>query len=168
MEFADAGGVPVIHPFPESLMTYSRFPLRPIALAICLSTAAALAADPKAALSDFDGMDADHDSRVSAREHEAATQKMFRTLDANGDGKVTAAEMDAAHRKVTGKNPSEKEMSGAEKIKAIDIDGDGLLMAAEHAAGSRAMFEKMDTNRDGYLDRAEWTAGHAALMKKPK
>jgi Ca2+-binding EF-hand superfamily protein len=149
-------------------MTNSRFPLRPFALAICLSAAAALAADPKAALSEFDGMDTDRDGRISAREHEAATQKMFRTMDANGDGKVTASEMDAAHRKITGKNPSDKDMSGAEKIKAIDIDGDGVLMAAEHAAASRAMFDKMDTNRDGYLGKDEWTAGHAALTKKPK
>jgi hypothetical protein len=59
-------------------------------------------------------------------------------------------------------------MSAAEKIKALDIDGDGVLMAAEHAAGSQAMFERMDTNHDGYLDQAEWTAGHAALMKQPR
>lgn len=149
-------------------MTNSSFPLRPFALALCLSAATALAADPKAAPAGFDGMDADRDSRISAREHETATQSMFRTMDANGDGKVTASEMDAAHRKITGKNASAKDMSGAEKIKVIDIDGDGVLMAAEHAAGSRAMFDKMDANRDGYLARGEWTAGHAALMKKSK
>jgi hypothetical protein len=28
------------------------------------------------------------------------------------------------------------------------------------------MFEKMDTDKDGYLSKAEWDAGHAALMKK--
>jgi hypothetical protein len=149
-------------------MIDSRFPLRPLALAICLSATAALAADPKAALSEFDGMDTNRDGRVSAAEHEAATQKMFRTMDGNGDGKVTAAEMDAAHKKVTGKNAAPGDMTGAEKIKAIDIDGDGVLMAAEHVAGSKAMFEKMDTNRDGQLSKDEWTAGHAALMKKPK
>lgn len=113
-------------------------------------------------------MDADRDSGISAREHEAATQNMFRVMDANGDGKVTASEMDAAHRKVTGRNASAKDMSGAEKIKVIDIDGDGVLMAAEHAAGSRAMFDKMDTDRDGNLDKGELTAGRAALMKRPK
>jgi Ca2+-binding EF-hand superfamily protein len=149
-------------------MTNSRFLLRPFALAICLSAAAALAADPRPALSDFDGMDANHDGRISAREHEAGAQKMFWAMDANRDGKVTAAEMDAAHRKITGKTASGKDLSAAEKMKAIDTDGNGVVVAAEHAAGSRAMFEKMDTNHDGFLDRAEWTAEHAALLKKPQ
>jgi EF hand len=29
------------------------------------------------------------------------------------------------------------------------------------------MFRKMDANKDGYLSKDEWSAGHAALMKKP-
>jgi Ca2+-binding EF-hand superfamily protein len=149
-------------------MTNSRFLPRPFALAICLWATATVAADPQAAPADFAGMDANRDGRISASEHEAGAQKMFRAMDANRDGKVTAAEMDAAHRKVTGKNASANDLSGAEKIKAVDIDGDGILTAAEHAAGSRAMFDKMDTNHDGYLDPAEWTAAHAALRKNPK
>jgi hypothetical protein len=166
-EFARAGGVEVnLLPMRNSPMKNPRPLLRPLTLAICLTATAALAADPKAPLSEFDGMDTNRDGRVSAAEHEAATQKMFKAMDANGDGKVTAAEMDAAHKKVTGKSASSGDMSGAQKIKAIDIDGDGVLMGAEHVAGSKAMFEKMDSNRDGQLSRDEWTAGHAALMKK--
>ena len=58
-------------------------------------------------------------------------------------------------------------MSAAAKIKVVDKDGDGVLPASEHEAGARAMFGKMDANRDGYLSKAEWDAGHAALNKKP-
>ena len=87
-------------------------------------------------------------------------------MDANRDGKVTAAEMDAAYEKVTGKKASTSDMSAADKIKVVDTNGDGILTAAEHAAGSRAMFQKMDADRDGYLSKAEWTVGHAALMQK--
>jgi hypothetical protein len=135
------------------------------ALALCFSTTS-LAADSKGkpALSEFDSMDADRDGRVSAAEHAAAAKKMFELMDANRDGKVTAAEMDAAQDKVTGRKASKGGMGAADKIRVIDTDRDGVLSAAEHAAGSKAMFEKMDENKDGYLSRREWDAGHAALM----
>jgi hypothetical protein len=129
----------------------------------------AFAAEPRPAAADaeFRTMDANKDSKVSADEHAAASKKMFDTMDTNRDGKVTAAEMDAAHQRVTGKKARKSEMSAADKIKVIDKDGDGILTAEEHAAGSRAMFEKMDTNKDGFLTQSELAAGHASMMKKP-
>ena len=139
-----------------------------ILIALCFSSAAVLAADPKGqpALSEFDGVDTNRDGRVSAAEHAAAAKKMFRAMDANRDGKVTAAEMDAAYSKVTGNKADQSGMSGADKIRVVDRDGDGVLTASEHDAASKEMFRKMDADRDGYLSREEWTTGHAALMKK--
>jgi Ca2+-binding EF-hand superfamily protein len=127
------------------------------------------AAGPKSSATDteFRMMDTNHDGKVSAEEHGAASKHMFDMMDANRDGKVTAAEMDAAHRRITGKRAKKSDMSAAVKIKVIDTDGDGILTAEEHAAGSRAMFEKMDTNRNGVLTRMELAAGHASMMKKP-
>ncbi len=138
-----------------------------ILIALCFSSAAVLAADPKGqpALSQFEGMDADRDGRISAAEHAATAKKMFRTLDANRDGKVTADEMAAAYTKVTGKKAEESDISAADRIRMVDRDGDGVLTASEHDAASKEMFRKMDANRDRYLSRVEWTAGHAALMK---
>lgn len=139
-----------------------------ILIALCFSSAAVLAADPrgKPALSEFEGMDADRDARISADEHAAAARKMFRAMDANRDGKVTASEMDAAYTEVTGRQAEASDVNAAEKIRMVDRDGDGVLTASEHDAASKEMFRKMDANRDGYLSREEWTAGHAALMKK--
>ena len=139
-----------------------------ILIALCFSSAAVLAADPKGqpALSQFEGMDTNRDGRISAAEHAAAAKKMFRAMDANRDGNVSAAEMDAAYSKVTGNKADPSGMSGADKIKAVDRDGDGVLTASEHDAASKEMFRKMDADRDGYLSREEWTAGHAALMNK--
>ena len=136
------------------------------ALATYFSAAAPVIAEPKAkpALAEFDGVDANRDGRISAAEHAAAAKKMFRAMDANRDGNVTAAEMDAAYSKVTGNKAEQSGMSGADKIKVVDRDGDGVLTASEHDAASKEMFRKMDTDRDGYLSREEWTAGHAALM----
>ena len=114
----------------------------------------------------FKSMDTNGDGKISAEEHAAAAKKMFEMMDANKDGKVTAEEMTAAHEKVTGKKAGAGEMSSADKIKVIDTNGDGALSAEEHAAGSKMMFDKMDTDKDGFLTKAEMTAGHQKLMKK--
>ena len=127
------------------------------------------AAGPKSSAADaeFRAMDTNKDGKVSADEHAAASKKMFDMMDANRDGKVTAAEMAAAYQRITGKKAKKSDMSSAEKIKVIDTDGDGILTAEEHAAGSRAMFEKMNTDRDGFLTKSELAAGHGSMMKKP-
>ena len=41
-----------------------------------------------------------------------------------------------------------------------------MLTAEEHAVGSKMMFDKMDTNKDGFVGKAELDAGHAKMMKK--
>jgi Ca2+-binding EF-hand superfamily protein len=100
-------------------------------------------------------------SLLNTSEHAAGASRMFEAMDANKDGKVTAAEMDAAHERVTGQKAMKGEMTAADKIKVVDADGDGILTAAEHAAGSRKMFEAMDTNKDGFVGKEELAAGHA-------
>ena len=130
----------------------------------CLPTA--VAQDKSATAAQFKSMDTNGDGKISRAEHAAGAKKMFEAMDASKDGKVIAAEMDAAHQKVTGKPPAKGEMSSAEKIKVVDTNGDGVLTAEEHAAGARAMFDRMDTNKDGFLSPAELEAGHARLLKK--
>lgn len=63
-----------------------------------------------------------------------------------------------------------KAMSSAEKIAVIDTDRDGIITAEEHAAGARAMFERMDGNHDGKVTAAEMDAAHSAMSenKQPK
>jgi Ca2+-binding EF-hand superfamily protein len=113
----------------------------------------------------FEGMDLDHDGRIGASEHAAATRRMFATMDSNADGKVTVAEMDKAHQQVTGQKAKRGDMASTEKIRTIDQNGDRALSAAEHDAGSAMMFAAMDGNKDGRLSRAEFDKGHAALGK---
>ena len=91
---------------------------------------------------------------------------MFTTMDTNGDGKVTAEEMTTAHGESPARSRPQGEMSAAEKIKTIDANGDGMLTAEEHAAGAKTMFERMDTDQDGFVSRAEMAAGHAMKMRK--
>jgi len=113
----------------------------------------------------FKQMDTNGDGKISAEEHAAAVKKMFDIMDANHDGKVTADEMTAAHEKITGKKAQPGEMSSADKIKMFDTNGDGVLSAEEHQTGAKAMFDKMDADKDGFVTKAEMTAAHKTMKK---
>ncbi|HEY4368539.1 MAG TPA: hypothetical protein VGN07_14980 [Steroidobacteraceae bacterium] len=92
--------------------------------------------------------------QISASDHAASAQKRFEAMDADHDGKVTAAEINAGHgaERIAWAN---KPMSAADKIKTFDRNNDGALSAKEYADGSQAMFNKLDTDSDGYLSAAE-------------
>ena len=144
-----------------------------VALGLAGLASLALAAGSKGgADAEFSMMDTDHDGKVSADEHAAGAKRMFDTMDANHDGKVTArehasaAEREAAHEKITGEKAGARDLGSAEKIRMVDRNGDGVLTAKEHRKASRAMFRKMDTDKDGSLSKAEFEAGHAALKKQ--
>ncbi|TWI05981.1 EF hand domain-containing protein [Luteimonas cucumeris] len=55
-----------------------------------------------------------------------------------------------------------------DKAKSMDADGDGRITATEHAAGAKAMFERMDANRDGIVTSVEMDASHAAKKQDGK
>jgi Ca2+-binding EF-hand superfamily protein len=117
----------------------------------------------------FEALDANGDGKISPDEHSAAAARMFEKMDENGDGKVTASEMEAAKQKMLadrGMKGPKSPMSAADKIKTIDTNGDGVLSADEHAAGAKAMFDRMDTNDDGTLSKAEMKAGHEKFLQK--
>jgi Ca2+-binding EF-hand superfamily protein len=133
------------------------------AFGFALLPSAAFADNPKAG---FESMDANGDGKISPDEHAASASRMFEKMDTNADGKVTAAEMTAAHQNMTGKKAEKGELTAAEKIKIIDTNGDGVLTADEHATGAKAMFDKMDTDEDSYLTKAELKAGHQKYMHK--
>lgn len=59
-----------------------------------------------------------------------------------------------------------KTMSSAEKIAVIDSNRDGIVTAEEHAAGARAMFERMDADHDGKVSAAEMDAAHRAMSQQ--
>jgi Ca2+-binding EF-hand superfamily protein len=115
-------------------------------------------------------MDANGDGQVSRDEHTLAAKKMFDTMDADKDGKVTATEMEAAHAQIAGKDAKKMKghMTAADKIKKVDANGDGMLSVAEHGTGADTMFDKMDTDKNGSLSKAELEAGHKTLMKAHK
>ena len=110
-------------------------------------------------------MDTNNDGMVSASEHAAGSQKMFEAMDANSDGSVTAAEMDAVHQARMKEGKATMPMSSADKIKSKDTNGDGMLSAAEYSAGAQRKFSDMDANHDGNLSQTEMKAGDPMASK---
>lgn len=137
------------------MKTLNRYAIAALVGSFALS-GAALAGDDK-----LDRLDADKDGKITAAEYTAGSKTAFDKLDANADGKVTAAEMDAAYTTSKAAVGAAKAPSG-ERIKALDTDGDGSLSSVEHEAGSRAMFDKLDANKDGSLTAEEIKAAHEA------
>jgi len=135
-------------------------------LALALVAAAALMPSAWSADNAFSKMDSDSDGRVTAAEHARGARAMFVAMDRNGDGRVTADEMTAAQAQVGSGTPESRALSSADKIRVIDRNRDKVLTLREHVAGAREMFARMDGNRDGRLDEAEYSAGQARLMAR--
>jgi hypothetical protein len=135
-------------------------------LALALVAAAACAAPAWSAGDTFSAMDTDGDGRVTAAEHARGARAMFVAMDRDGDGRVTAGEMTSAQPQVGSGTPESRALPAADKIRAVDRNQDKVLTLREHVAGAREMFARMDGNRDGRLDEAEYSAGQARLMAR--
>lgn len=54
------------------------------------------------------------------------------------------------------------------RMERIDTDGDGKISKAEFIAKHEAMFTKIDTDGDGYLSKEEKKAGRQKMHEKMK
>ena len=68
---------------------------------------------------------------------------------------------DGAHEKMTGKKANKATCRRPTRSRSSTPTGTASLTAEEHAAGAKRMFDKMDSDKDGFLTRAELAAGHA-------
>jgi EF hand len=97
-------------------------------------------------------IDADGDGKFS-REESAKYKgiaKDFDKIDANKDGFLTKDEMKAQRAK-----------RAETKLKAIDGNQDGRISRAEADAKTPKLaknFDKLDANKDGFIDKAEMAA----------
>jgi len=141
-------------------------------------------------------IDANADGNITRAEAEASIAARFATIDANSDGFVTQDEMKTHHetkraemkakweaKKAEGeaagkparegkpkreKDPAKaadwqakKAEKSAEHWAAMDTDGDGRLSLAEFTAQHIKFFDKMDADNDGTITKAELEAAKA-------
>lgn len=81
----------------------------------------------------------------------------FAQLDKDKDGKLAADELPMHRAGMRGQAGGMRGQRGG-GMRALDSDGDGRISRAEMQAGKAGMdqhFERMDVNKDGYIDKAD-------------
>ena len=114
--------------------------------------------------------DANGDGNLTRGEAVAAAEARFARMDANKDGTVTREERQAARAEMRGHRGGKHGMRGHRgggfggrgmMIERLDTDKDGRLSRAEAAAPMQRMFDMADVNKDGFVDKAEVDAARA-------
>lgn len=106
----------------------------------------------------FARLDADADGRISQAEVTAAKTRQFARADRDGDGQMTAEELAAIQARLARLQDA---MAGA--ADRMDTDADGALTLAEYTARA-PLFALLDIDGDGALSRAEADRAHAILQ----
>jgi Ca2+-binding EF-hand superfamily protein len=105
-------------------------------------------------------LDADKDGEISAAEIENAS-KALKALDKNGDGKLSPDELRPAMPEGAEGGPGRQvggPGQGVDRMMAMDKNGDGKLSKDELPERMQAIFADADTDKDGFLSKAELTA----------
>lgn len=100
----------------------------------------------------FGKADANNDGIVTKAEFLADVDARFAKLDANKDGKIAKDE-----------RPGGGEGRGGRMMGRADADGDGAISLAEQRAQATKRFDRLDTNKDGKIDKAESDAARERM-----
>lgn len=94
----------------------------------------------------------------------AFRQKMLERFDTDKDGKLSDAERQAARQQRQAKQAEGGTGWGHRGMaKHFDGNGDGLVTFPEMRASVTAHFDRVDTNHNGSIDKAEREAAHAKM-----
>ena len=108
-------------------------------------------ARPRAAL------DANKDGVIDRAEAAARPQlaARFDELDRDSDGRLERAEMPRMKHDRHHRRGGHEGRSGGSPLLGADKDRDGRVSKAEAVAAATARFERMDVNKDGFVDAAD-------------
>jgi Ca2+-binding EF-hand superfamily protein len=106
--------------------------------------------------------DKDGDGYLSREEAPPFLRPQFDKADQNKDGKLDRQEIAAVLRVLRQRFAAKLPAANSAEVEAIyqrllklDSDGDGKISRAEAKGPLAKQFEKLDTNKDGYLDKSE-------------
>lgn len=122
-------------------------------------TSAAAPANAHRGLRHFDRIDADKDGKVTRAEFDAARAARFAGIDANKDGALEVSELRAWRRTW----PSRMRDT---RFKALDSDADGKIGADEFVAQRKEAFARIDADKDGTVDKAEFDAAFEKMRER--
>lgn len=140
----------------------------------------------------FAKLDANHDDVITRDEAIAAADARFAKDDTNGDGKITKDEIEAKHAAMRAKWQQRRAAQGADTAQSpdgapqpgphgrrgdrhghrgdmmqrLDTNSDGVVTKAEAEAAATARFDKLDTNHDGRIDQAEIAAAKQQMQAR--
>lgn len=101
-------------------------------------------------------LDANKDGKITKAEIDAMEVKTFTEADTNKDGFVTSEEMTAHHEARMEEMRRARMKEHQDRMLAkLDTDKDGRISEAEFTARPNPMFDRIDTNKDGIVDAAE-------------
>lgn len=93
--------------------------------------------------------DKNKDGALSKDEVPEDRQRIFEFADRNKDGKIDQAEIESMARGFGG---------GGDMFATLDKDGDGKVSKAEAPERMQGFFDRIDTNKDGFLSKEETEA----------
>lgn len=114
---------------------------------------------PAFAAHDLNGLDANHDGKVSRDEAASAQKNAFKALDSNHDGSLSQAEFAASQPPL----PKSAKPAARNRQQVVlhrwfvnmDSDGNGGISQSEYLHAVAPYFDRLDDNHDGVLDAHE-------------
>ncbi|WP_340267322.1 EF-hand domain-containing protein [Sphingobium mellinum] len=137
----------------------------------------------------FDKLDVNHDGKLTKEDRELARQarleERFAALDTDHNGQISKAEFLAGHQGRFGQRDGDRPDRGKHEGRGFGRGGhrgfgggmmmrggggpmgeamkDGVVTRAEFMAGPLAMFDKADSNKDGFVTADEMKAARDAM-----
>ncbi len=108
----------------------------------------------------FDRVDANKDGFIERSESHAAREAIFARLDANKDGRLTPEELAGSRRPRS--QSSRARDGGVNSQPATPPSGTTTGRPPRVSRG----FQRLDTNQDGFISRAEWLAADNARFER--
>lgn len=106
----------------------------------------------------FRRMDTNNDGAISRSEWRGSPQA-FNTYDWNNDGALKGEEVSVAAQRRGNRTGQDVEIASDDRFDYLDINGNGYVDSNEWDAGRNA-FDRLDTNNDGRLARAEFNTAN--------
>jgi len=104
----------------------------------------------------LDRADANGDGLISRDEFSAARAEQFASRDRNGDGFIGTADFGG---RAAGRRRVSQAMDTM--MSQLDANGDGKVSKEEFVAGGTKLFDRVDTDKSGALDKKEVEAAKA-------